>query len=149
MESTTDTSISLDTNTPLKLCLQSQSTKHDEKYFVVQNQTSNFDEKNVNKSDIAIYTNRETINVDKETTTNNQKQNKECITVSNQQINQRHTDDIIETTISNTINNAELPRNDNRIIETSKKNGTEDNNDQEKRKVNNPKQHETSLYLGR
>ena len=54
------------------------------------------------------------------------------ITVSNQQINQRHTDDI-ETTISNTINNAELPRNDNRIIETSKKYGTEDNNDQEKR----------------
>ena len=108
-----------------------------------------FDEKNVNKSDIAIYTNIETINIDKETTNNNQKQNKECITVSNQQINQRHTDDIIETTISNTINNAELPRNYNRIIETSKKNGTEDNNDQEKSKVNNPKQHETSLYLGR
>ena len=114
------------------MCLQSQSTKHDEKYFVLQNQTSNFDEKNVNKSDIAIYANRETINIDKETTTNNQKQNKECITVSNQQINQRHTDDIIETTISNTINNAKLPRNDNRIIETSKKNGTEDNNDKKK-----------------
>ena len=32
-------------------------------------------------------------------------------------------------TISNTINNAEPPRNDNRNIETTKKNGTEDNND--------------------
>ena len=91
----------------IKPYLQSQSRKHDEKYFVLQNQTSNFEQKNVNKSDTAINTNKETINLDKETIKNNQKRNKECITVSNQQSNQRHTDDIIETTISNTINNAE------------------------------------------
>ena len=45
---------------------------------------------------------------------------------------------IIEKTISNAINNAEPPRNDNRNIETTKKNGTESNNDKEKNKVNNP-----------
>ena len=71
---------------------------------------------------------------------NNQKRKKECITVSNQQSNQRQTDDIIETTISNAINNAEPPRNDNQNIQTIKKNETEDNNDKEKGKVNNPKQ---------
>ena len=71
---------------------------------------------------------------------NNQKRKKECITVSNQQSNQRHTDDIIETTISNAINNAEPPRNDNQSIQTIKENETEDNNDKEKGKVNNPKQ---------
>ena len=83
----------------IKSYLHSQSTRHDEKYFVLQNQTSNFDQKNVNKSDTAICTNKETINIDKETINNNQKQNKKCITVSNQQSNQRHTDNIIETTI--------------------------------------------------
>ena len=97
----------------LKSCLHSKSTRHDEKYFALQNQTSNFDQKNVNKSGTAIYTNKETINIDKETINNNQKRNKKCITVSNQKSNQRHTDDIIETTISNAINNAEPPRNDN------------------------------------
>ena len=71
---------------------------------------------------------------------NNQKRKKECITVSNQQSNQRQTDDIIETTISNAINNAEPPRNDNQSIQTIKENETEDNNDKEKGKVNNPKQ---------
>ena len=81
---------------------------------------------------IRIYANKETINIDKETINNNQKRNKEYITVSNQQSNQRHTDDIIETTISKTINNAEPPRNDNRNIETAKKNETEGNNDKEK-----------------
>ena len=74
----------------LKSCLHSKSMRHDEKYFALQNQTSNFDQENVNKSDTAIYTNEETINIDKETIDNNQKQNKECITVSNQQSNQRH-----------------------------------------------------------
>ena len=39
--------------------------------------------------------------------------------------------------ISNTIDNAEPPRNDNRNIETTKKNGTEGNKDKEKSKVNN------------
>ena len=60
----------------LKSRLQSQSTKHDEKYFVLQNQTSNFDQKNVNKTDTANYTNKETINIQKETINNNQKRNK-------------------------------------------------------------------------
>ena len=108
--------------------------RHDEKYFALQNQTFNFDQKNVNKSGTAIYTNKETINIDKETINNNQKRNKKCITVSNQQSNQRHTDDIIETTISNAINNAEPPRNDNRNIETTRKNESKDNNDKEKSK---------------
>ena len=106
----------------LKSCLHSKSTRHDEKYFALQNQTSNFDQKNVNKSGTAIYTNKETINIDKETINNSKKRNKKCITVSNQQSNQRHTDDIIETTISNAINNAEPPQNDNRNIETTRKN---------------------------
>ena len=60
----------------LKSRLQSQSTKHDEKYFVLQNQTSNFDQKNVNKTYTANYTNKETINIQKETINNNQKRNK-------------------------------------------------------------------------
>ena len=60
----------------LKSRLQSQSTKHDEKYFVLQNQTSNFDQKNVNKTHTANYTNKETINIEKETINNNQKRNK-------------------------------------------------------------------------
>ena len=51
--------------------------------------------------------------------------------------------------ISITINNAEPPRNNNRNIETTKKNGIEDNNDKEKSQVNNPKQREASLYPGR
>ena len=33
----------------LKSCLHSKSTRHDEKYFALQNQTSNFNQKNVNK----------------------------------------------------------------------------------------------------
>ena len=78
----------------LKSYLHSKSNSHSEKH-----PTSNFDLNNVNKSDTAIYTNKETINIDKETINNNQKQNKKCITVSNQQSNQRHTDNIIETTI--------------------------------------------------
>ena len=114
--------------------------RHDKKYFVLQNPTLNFDKKNVNESDTAIYTNKETINIDKENINNNQKQKKDCITVSNQHSNQRHTVDIIETIISNTINNAEPPRNDNQNIETTKKNGTEDNKDKEKSEVNIPKQ---------
>ena len=50
-------------------------------------------------------------------------------------------------TISNTINNAEPPRNDNRNIETTKKNGTEDNNDKEKSKVNYRKQNTKRVYI--
>ena len=50
-------------------------------------------------------------------------------------------------TISNTINNAEPPRNDNRNIEATKKNGTEDNNDKEKSKVNYPKQNTKRVYI--
>ena len=96
---------------------------------------------------IRIYANKETINIDKEIINNNQKRNKECITVSNQQSTQRHTDGIIETTISKTINNAEPPRNDNRNIETTKKNETEGNNDKEKNKVNNPKQNTKRVYI--
>ena len=109
----------------LKSYLHSKSTSHREKHL-----TSNFDLNNVNKSDTAIYTNKETINIDKETINNNQKQNKKCITVSNQQSNQRHTDNIIEATIWNAINNAEPLRNNNRNFETTKKNRTENNNDQ-------------------
>ena len=78
----------------LKSYLHSKSTSRSVKY-----PTSNFDLNNFNKSDTAIYTNKETINLDKETINNDQKQNKKCMTVSNQQSNQRHTDDIIETTI--------------------------------------------------
>ena len=107
--------------------------RHGKKYFVLQNQASNFDQKNVNKSDTAIYTNKETIEIDKETINNNQKRNKECITASNQHSNQRHTDEIIETTRSNKINKAKPPRNDNRNIETTKKNGTEGNKYKEKK----------------
>ena len=117
----------------IKSCLQSQPTRHDKKYFVLQNQASNFDQKNVNKSDTAIYTNKETIEIDKETINNNQKWNKECINSSNQHSNQRHTDEIIETTRSNKINKAKPPRNDNRNIETTKKNGTEGNKYKEKK----------------
>ena len=47
--------------------------------------------------------------------------------------NQRHTDEIIETTRSNKINKAKPPRNDNRNIETTKKNGTEGNKYKEKK----------------
>ena len=68
----------------LKSCLHSKSTRHGEKYFVLQNQISNCDQKNVNKSDTAIHSNKETISIDKETINNNQNRNKECITVSNQ-----------------------------------------------------------------
>ena len=57
----------------IKSCLQSQPMRHGKKYFVLQNQASNFDQKNVNKSDTAIYTNKETIEIDKETINNNQK----------------------------------------------------------------------------
>ena len=121
--------------------------RHDKKYFVLQNPTSNFDKKNVNESDTAIYTNKETIKIDKENINNNQKQKKDCITVSNQHSNQRHTVDIIETIISNTINNAEPPRNDIQNIETTKKNGTEDNKDKEKSEVNIPKQNTKRVYI--
>ena len=82
-------------------CLHLQPTRHVDKYFVLQNQASNFDQKNVNKKDSAIYTNKETIKINKETINNNQKRNKECITASNQHSNQRQTDDIIEMTRSN------------------------------------------------
>ena len=74
-----------------------KSTRHDEKYFVLQDQSSDFDQKNVNKSDTAICTNKKTINIVKETINNNQKWNKERITISNQHSNQRHPDDITET----------------------------------------------------
>ena len=67
----------------LKSCLHSKSTRHGEKYFVLQNQTSNCDQKNVNKSGTAIHSNKKTIIIDKETINNNQKRN-ECVTVSNQ-----------------------------------------------------------------
>ena len=107
--------------------------RHDKKYFVLQNPTSNFDKKNVNESDTAIYTNKETINIDKENINNNQKQKKDCITVSNQHSNQRHTVDIIETIISNTINNAEPPRNHIQNIEKSE--------------VNIPKQNTKRVYI--
>ena len=49
--------------------------------------------------------------------------------------------------ISITINNAEPPRNNNRNIETTKKNGIEDNNDKEKSQVNNPKQSVKQVYI--
>ena len=71
-----------------KSFLHSKSTRHNEKYFALQNQTSNFDQKNVNKSDTTTNNNKETVNIDKETINNNQKRNKECITVSTQQSNQ-------------------------------------------------------------
>ena len=65
--------------------------------------------KNVHKSDTAIYTNKKTFNIDKETISNIQKRNKQCTTVSNEHSNQRYTDGIIETTISNAFNNDKLP----------------------------------------
>ena len=56
-----------------KSCLHSKSTRHDEKYFALQNQACTFDQKNANKRGTAIYTNKETINIEKETINNDQK----------------------------------------------------------------------------
>ena len=39
---------------------------------------------------------KKTINIDKEIISSNKKRNRECITVFNQQCNQRHTDDNTE-----------------------------------------------------
>ena len=102
--------------------------------------------KNVHKSDTAIYTNKKTFNIDKETISNIQKRNKQCTTVSNEHSNQRYTDGIIETTISNAFNNDKLPWNDNQNIETTNKNGAEYNN-KEKSKVNNLKQNTKRVYI--
>ena len=54
----------------LKSCLHSKSTKHDEKYFALQNQTSYFDQKNVNKSDTATtLTKKQLISIKKPSAT--------------------------------------------------------------------------------
>ena len=50
--------------------------------------------------------------------------------------------------ISITINNAKPPRNNKRNIETTKKNGIENNNnDKDKSQVNNPKQSVKQVYI--
>ena len=51
----------------LKHCLHSHSTKHDERYFSLQDTTYKFDQKNINNSDIPINSHKEVIPIDKET----------------------------------------------------------------------------------
>ena len=55
----------------LKHCLHSQSTKHDERYFSLQDTNFKFDQKNINNSDIPINSHKEIIPIDKETINDN------------------------------------------------------------------------------
>ena len=55
----------------LKHCLHSQSTKHDERYFPLQDTNYKFDQKNINNSDIPINSHNEVVPIDKETINHN------------------------------------------------------------------------------
>ena len=60
----------------LKHCLHSQSTKHDELYFSLQDTNYKFDQKNINNSDIPINSHKEVIPIDKETINDNHEKSK-------------------------------------------------------------------------
>ena len=55
----------------LNHCLHSQSTKHDERYFSLQDTNFKFDQKNINNSNIPINSHKEIIPIDKEAINDN------------------------------------------------------------------------------
>ena len=55
----------------LKHCLYPQSTRHNERYFSLQDTNYNFDQNNINNSDIPINSHKEVTVIDKETINDN------------------------------------------------------------------------------
>ena len=84
----------------LKHCLHSQSTKHDERYFSLQDTSYKFDQKNINNSDIPINSHKEIIPIDKEMINDNHEN------INTQKSNQKSTKDEITTDAINTISSS-------------------------------------------
>ena len=84
----------------LKHCLRSQSTKHDERYFSLQDTNFKFDQKNINNSDIPINSHKEIIPIDKETINDNHENS------NTQKGNQKSTKDEITTDAINKISSS-------------------------------------------
>ena len=81
----------------LKHCLHSESTKHDERYFSLQDTNHKFDQKNINNSDIPINSHKEVLLVDKETINGNHEKS------NTQRSNQKSTKEEITTNVINKI----------------------------------------------
>ena len=126
----------------LKHCLHSQSTKHDERYFSLQDTNYKFDQKNINNSDIPINSHKEIIPIDKETINDNHEN------INTQKSNQKSTKDEITTdainTISSSSNQNSSATSEQNITEsghnnksTTKKNDTKDREIADKTVPNN------------
>ena len=126
----------------LKHCLHSQSTKHDERYFSLQDTNYKFDQKNINNSDIPINSHKEIIPIDKETINDNHEN------INTQKSNQKSTKDEITTdainTISSSSNQNSSATSEQNITEsghnnksTTKKNDTKDREIADKTVSNN------------
>ena len=100
----------------LKHYLHSQSTKHDERYFSLQDANYKFDQKNINNSDIPINSHKEIIPIDKETINDNHENS------NTEKSNQKSTKDEITTDAINKIlsssNQNSLATSENHRIRT-------------------------------
>ena len=86
----------------LKHCLHSQSTKHDERYFSLQDTNHKFDQKNINNSDISINSHKEVLLVDKETISGNHEKS------NTERSNQKSTKEEITTDVINKISSQAI-----------------------------------------
>ena len=84
----------------LNHCLHSQSTKHDERYFSLQDTNFKFDQKNINNSDIPINSHKEIIPIAKETISDNHENS------NTQKGNQKSTKDEITSDAINKISSS-------------------------------------------
>ena len=84
----------------LKHCLHSESTKHDERYFSLQDTNHKFDQKNINNSYIPINSHKEVLLVDKETINGNHEKS------NTQRSNQKSTKEEITTDVINKISSS-------------------------------------------
>ena len=99
----------------LNHCLHSQSTKHDERYFSLQDTICKFDQKHINNREIPINSHKEIIPIDKESINDNHENS------NTQKGNQKSTKDEIT---SDAINKISLSSNQNSPV-TSEQNITE------------------------
>ena len=126
----------------LNHCLHSQSTKHDERYFSLQDTNFKFDQKNINNSDIPINSHKEIIPIAKERINDNNENS------NTQKGNQKSTKDEITSDainkISSSINQNSSATSEQNITEsghnnksTTKKKDTKDREIADKAGSNN------------
>ena len=117
----------------LKSCLVSQSMRHDERYFSLQDTNYKSDQKNFSNSDIPINSHKELINIDKGTISNNHERNNH-IQRSNQKTTKdddNTTDDTSKTSSSSNQNSSSKELNISRTEhgdESTKGKNTKENN---------------------